>query len=95
MVASDWTMQFLADMLAARVDRPTMLETTALGAAWLAGHKAGILPDREGFQKSWQLDRSFLPAMAPDARARRYAGWRSAVAATLAHAVAETGRDQP
>ena len=95
MVASDWTMQFLADVLAARVDRPTMLETTALGAAWLAGHKAGVLPDREGFQKSWQLDRSFLPAMAPDERARRYAGWRSAVAATLAHAAAEPGRQSP
>jgi glycerol kinase len=89
MVASDWTMQFLADMLAARVDRPTMLETTALGAAWLAGHKAGVLPDREGFQKSWKLDRSFLPTLAETDRARRYRGWRSAVAATLAHATAE------
>ena len=86
MVASDWTMQFLADMLAARVDRPTMLETTALGAAWLAGHKAGVLPDRAGFQKTWKLDRSFLPAMQETDRARRYRGWRSAVAATLAHA---------
>ncbi len=92
MVASDWTMQFLADVLAARVDRPTMLETTALGAAWLAGHKAGVLPDRKGFQETWQLDRSFLPAMAADERARRYAGWRSAVAATLAHAAAEIPR---
>ncbi len=88
MVASDWTMQFLADMLAARIDRPTMLETTALGAAWLAGHKAGVLPDRDGFQKSWKLDRSFTPAMAEAERARRYRGWRSAVAATLAHAAA-------
>ncbi len=95
MVASDWTMQFLADVLAARVDRPTMLETTALGAAWLAGHKAGVLPDREGFQKSWQLDRSFLPAMAQDERARRYAGWRSAVAATLAHATTQDSPDRP
>jgi glycerol kinase len=86
MVASDWTMQFLADMLAARVDRPTMLETTALGAAWLAGHKAGVLPDRAGFQKTWKLDCSFLPAMEESDRARRYRGWRSAVAATLAHA---------
>src|SRR5690606_17522040 len=86
MVASDWTMQFLADVLAARVDRPTMLETTALGAAWLAGHKAGVLPDQAGFQKTWQLDRSFHPAMPATERARRYAGWRSAVAATLAHA---------
>lgn len=88
MVASDWTMQFLADTLAARIDRPTMLETTALGAAWLAGHKAGVLPGREGFQKTWKLDRSFTPVMAPDERARRYRGWRSAVAATLAHAAA-------
>lgn len=88
MVASDWTMQFLADMLAARVDRPTMLETTALGAAWLAGHKAGVLPDREGFQNAWKLDRSFLPTMDPAERERRYRGWRSAVAATLAHASA-------
>jgi glycerol kinase len=92
MVASDWTMQFLADMLAARIDRPTMLETTALGAAWLAGHKAGVLPDREGFQKSWKLDRSFMPAMEPAERARRYRGWRSAVAATLAHAAASSDR---
>ena len=92
MVASDWTMQFLADVLAARVDRPTMLETTALGAAWLAGHKAGVLPDRKGFQESWQLDRSFLPVMPATERARRYAGWRSAVAATLAHAAAEIPR---
>jgi len=90
MVASDWTMQFLADVLAARVDRPTMLETTALGAAWLAGHKAGVLPDRAGFQKTWQLDRSFLPAMPEKERARRYKGWRSAVSATLAHAANET-----
>jgi glycerol kinase len=90
MVASDWTMQFLADMLAARVDRPTMLETTALGAAWLAGHKAGVLPDRAGFQKTWQLDRSFSPAMAGKERARRYMGWRSAVAATLAHAAIDS-----
>ncbi|MFN3745019.1 MAG: glycerol kinase GlpK [Hyphomicrobiaceae bacterium] len=93
MVANDWTMQFLADVLAARVDRPTMLETTALGAAWLAGHNAGVLPDREGFQRSWQLDRSFLPAMAPDERERRYRGWRSAVAATLAHASTGTSPD--
>jgi glycerol kinase len=95
MVASDWTMQFLADMLAARVDRPTMLETTALGAAWLAGHKAGVLPDREGFQRSWQLDRSFMPAMAAAERDRRYRGWRSAVASTLAHAAAEVADTAP
>ena len=49
MVASDWTMQFLADILDAPVERPTVGETTALGAAWLAGHKAGVWPDAHGF----------------------------------------------
>jgi glycerol kinase len=44
MTASDWTMQFLADILGAPVDRPKVLETTALGAAWLAGMKAGVYP---------------------------------------------------
>lgn len=95
MVASDWTMQFLANMLAARVDRPTMLETTALGAAWLAGHKAGVLPDRDGFQRSWQLDRSFMPTMVAPERDRRYRGWRSAVAATLAHASLQVAATTP
>ncbi len=55
MVASDWTMQRLSDILDAPVDRPTILETTALGAAWLAGSKAGVWPSRTGFAKSWAL----------------------------------------
>lgn len=84
MVASDWTMQFLADVLGIRVDRPTIGETTALGAAWLAGHRAGVLPDRQGFAALWRLDRSFTPAMAETERAHRYARWRGAVAAVLA-----------
>ena len=83
MVASDWTMQRLADLLAAPVDRPTVLETTALGAAWLAGHKAGVWPDREGFSRRWRRERRFEPAMAPPERARKLAGWRDAVARTL------------
>ena len=65
MVASDWTMQFLADILAAPVDRPTILETTALGAAWLAGHKAGVWPDQAGFAQHWKRDRRFTPTMRP------------------------------
>ena len=52
MVASDWTMQFLADMLDAPVERPTILETTALGAAWLAGHRAGVWPDAAGLRQA-------------------------------------------
>ena len=65
MVASDWTMQFLSDILDVPVDRPTILETTALGAAWLAGWKAGVWPDMKGFAKRWALDRQFNPAMDP------------------------------
>ncbi len=83
MSASDWTMQFLADMLGAPVDRPTILETTALGAAWLAGMRAGVYPDAEGFADTWSLDRRFEPAMASDVRERKYAGWRDSVSRTL------------
>ncbi|HEX2139842.1 MAG TPA: FGGY-family carbohydrate kinase, partial [Woeseiaceae bacterium] len=83
MVASDWTMQRLADILAAPVDRPTVLETTALGAAWLAGSKAGLWPDRRGFAERWALDRRFLPSMDEKTRGRKLAGWRSALERTL------------
>ena len=83
MVASDWTMQCLADILDAPVDRPTLLETTALGAAWLAGNRAGLWPDRAGFGEAWALDRRFEPKMDSDTRARKIAGWRDAVRRTL------------
>jgi glycerol kinase len=83
MVASDWTMQRLADILDAPVERPIVQETTALGAAWLAGHKAGVWPDAEGFGRLWRLDRAFAPAMAPAERERRYAGWKRAVRSVL------------
>ena len=83
MSASDWTMQFLSDVLGAPVDRPEILETTALGAAWLAGMKAGIYPDMEGFAQSWALERRFEPAMDDTVRDRKYDRWKSAVAATI------------
>jgi glycerol kinase len=86
MVASDWTMQFLADMLDAPVERPSILETTALGAAWLAGHRAGVWPDAEGFAKLWKLERAFKPTLAAPERERKYAGWQRAVRAVLQHA---------
>ncbi len=92
MVASDWTMQFLADMLDAPVDRPTILETTALGAAWLAGSKAGVWPDQSGFAKLWKLDRRFEPRMPAAERARKYALWTSAVSGVLQAATAVTPR---
>jgi glycerol kinase len=83
MVASDWTMQRLADILAAPVDRPDILETTALGAAWLAGRAAGVWPDMEAFARSWKRDRRFEPKMGDAERAKRIAAWRDAVSRTL------------
>ncbi len=84
MAASDWTMQVLADVLDAPVDRPVVRETTALGAAWLAGRRAGLLPDQTGFARLWQCERRFLPAMSAAERERRLARWRRAVQATIA-----------
>ena len=83
MVASDWTMQFLSDILDVPVDRPTILETTALGAAWLAGWKAGVWPDMKGFSKRWSLERQFNPSMSPALRRRKLRGWHDAIARTL------------
>ena len=83
MVASDWTMQRLADLLDAPVDRPTVLETTALGAAWLAGRHCGVWPDMEGFAERWNLDRRFEPSMRQDLRRRKLAGWEDAVRRVL------------
>ncbi len=84
MVASDWTMQFLSDILGAPVDRPAVTETTALGAAWLAGMQAGLYPDMAGFARTWALDRRFSPGMDEATRTANYARWKRAVAATLA-----------
>ncbi|MGR3572813.1 glycerol kinase GlpK [Brevirhabdus sp.] len=83
MSGSDWTMQFLADITDAPVDRPVMLETTALGAAWLAGMQAGLYPDQSGFAGLWQADRRFTPAMTAQDRDARYAAWKDAVRRTL------------
>ena len=83
MTASEWVMQFLADILAAPVDRPVVMETTALGAAYLAGRAAGICPDLSGFTDLWKLDRRFVPRMDSATRERKFAGWRDAVRRTL------------
>ena len=83
MSASDWAMQFLSDILGAPVDRPQVLETTALGAAWLAGQRAGIYPAMEEFAATWALERKFEPNMDEDTRAKRYVRWGRAVQATL------------
>ena len=84
MSASDWTMQFLSDIIGAPVDRPEVLETTALGAAWLAGMRAGLYPDQDEFARNWALERRFEPAMKPADRDAKYEGWKRAVAAVQA-----------
>ncbi len=83
MTASDWTMQFLSDVLGAPVDRPEVLETTALGAAWLAGMRAGVYPGQEEFAAGWALERRFTPQMGADVRNTRYMAWKDAVSRTL------------
>ncbi|WP_281968860.1 glycerol kinase GlpK [Roseovarius nanhaiticus] len=79
MSASDWTMQFLSDIIGASVDRPATLETTAMGAAWLAGLRAGLYPDQASFSEMWALERTFTPQMSGDLRDRKYQAWRRAV----------------
>ena len=83
MVVNDWAMQFLADILAVPVERPTVTETTALGAACLAGLHTGFYPSLEEIAAQWSRERAFEPTMGADERERRYAGWRAAVERVL------------
>jgi glycerol kinase len=91
MVVSDWTMQFLADILDAPVDRPRVLETTALGAAYLAGFAAGLYPEPAVFARTWKRGRRFTPKMSAARREEKLAGWRDAVARTLTRDPPVTG----
>jgi glycerol kinase len=83
MAANDWLCQFLADILEADVERPTGVETTALGAAFLAGLAVGVWPDLKALSATWSLDRRFSPRMAKDQRQTMVAGWQDAVRRTL------------
>ena len=83
MVASDWTMQRLADILGAPVDRPEVKETTALGAAYLAGLQAGIYPEPSEFATKWRLEKRFSPTLDAAPRADLLKGWADAVSRTL------------
>ncbi len=83
MTASDWAMQFLSDILGAPVDRPVVTETTALGAAYLAGLQAGLCPAPAEFAKQWALQHRFTPAMDEATRQAKYARWQRAVQATM------------
>ena len=83
MANSDWTMQRLADLLGSTVDRPQIKETTALGAAYLAGLHAGFFPEPDRFLEHWRLERRFTPHMGcRHARAKAHGldGRRSAIA---------------
>jgi glycerol kinase len=84
MAASDWTMQRLADIIGAEIDRPSIRETTAFGAAYLAGLSAGVWPEPQRFADQWRLERRFMPAMDVKTRDYKLDGWRRAVAGVLA-----------
>ncbi|MBT7757487.1 MAG: glycerol kinase, partial [Rhodospirillaceae bacterium] len=80
MVGNDWLMQFLADILDVAVDRPVVTETTALGAAYLAGLQQSVFPSTEVIGKHWRREANFVPRMAAGERDRLYAAWLAAVA---------------
>ncbi len=86
MTVSEWTMQFLADILPAAVERPAGVETTAWGAAYAAGLMRGIYPDPETMAARWRPERRYSPHMPEAEREERYAGWQRAVAGVLAAA---------
>ncbi|MGZ5938703.1 MAG: FGGY family carbohydrate kinase, partial [Rhizomicrobium sp.] len=79
MVRNDWFCQRLADLTGLPVDRPKITETTALGAAYLAGLAAGLFKDTREIAARWALDRRFLPEMKSRARDTLYDGWKAAV----------------
>lgn len=79
MVVNDWVMQFLADILNVAVDRPRVTETTALGAAYLAGLQVGVYESLDQISGLWECEREFEPAMRPALRESLYAGWLDAV----------------
>ncbi|MBY0428956.1 MAG: glycerol kinase, partial [Alphaproteobacteria bacterium] len=82
---SETTMQFLADMLNAPIERPANMETTALGAAILAGHQAGLIPDLDALALAWKPQRRFEPAMNAQLREKKWAGWQKAIGQTIAN----------
>src|SRR5258705_69377 len=84
MTASDWTMQRLADLLDAPADRPMIQETTAFGAAYLAGLAAGVYPEPAKFADNWRLEHRFKPTMSQATRERKLKGWARAVKGVLA-----------
>ena len=79
MVANDWVMQSLADLLGCAVERPVVNETTALGAASIAGLKSGMFSSLDDIAQTWQVERRFEPLLSEGERERHYTGWLDAV----------------
>ena len=79
MVVNDWLMQFLADVLDVRIQRPGITETTALGAAVLAGLQVGVYQGLDNVRALWQQQREFVPDIAPQQQAKLYQGWLDAI----------------
>jgi glycerol kinase len=76
---NDFAMQFQSDMLQVPVQRPQVVETTALGAAYLAGLAVGYWESQDQLTANWRLDRTYTPRMSVDHRDRLYRGWQEAV----------------
>jgi glycerol kinase len=83
MVANELLMQFQADILGVPVVRPTVTETTALGAAYAAGLAVGFWEDVEALRRNWDVDRTFEPTMSAEQRAALLEGWHKAVERTF------------
>lgn len=83
-VKNNFLMQFQSDMLGVPVERPVINETTALGAAYLAGLAVGYWKDRKEIATQWQLERQFEPKMAKEKQEKLYDGWKKAVKAAMA-----------
>lgn len=85
MAANDWLLQFLSDILHVEVERPRCIETSALGAAFLAGLGAGVYSSLAEISELWQADKSFTPTMASEKRETLYTGWRKAINRIISH----------
>jgi glycerol kinase len=83
--SNDFLMQFQADILGTEVIRPVMVQTTALGAAYLAGLAVGYWPSTDEIEANWHIERTFEPSMKPSRREELLAGWQMAVSRTLTH----------
>ena len=84
--ANDFLMQFQADIMNKEVLRPECIETTALGAAYLAGIAVGFWKDKEDIRSNWSLERTFLPFMTKQDREERLKGWERAVRCAISYA---------